>query len=343
MKLIECVPNFSEGKDESKIRAIAEAFASVQGVTVLDVDMGADANRSVMTIAGPPESIVEAGFRGIAEASRRIDMRIQQGAHPRIGATDVVPLIPIHGSTMEECIHLSRQLGERVGRELAIPVYLYGEAAETGNRKKLSAIRAGGFESLESKMREPTWKPDFGPLSPNEKAGAAAIGARPLLIALNINLDTRDLTVAKRIAAEMRESGRQVRVGDKTKRLHGLLKACQAIGWDMPGYGRTQVSTNLTDFRMTPPHTVYETCKLLAVKYGTTAAGCEPVGMIPNRAMLMAGRHYAEKEGMSIDKEGDLIALAAEAMGFNSVRPFDPTKKILEYRIQELMGISVDL
>ncbi|MBN2104422.1 glutamate formimidoyltransferase [bacterium] len=343
MKLIECVPNFSEGKDQKKIQTIVDAITSVQGMVVLDVDMGADANRTVVTAAGPSGSVVEAGLCCIYEASRQIDMRIHTGMHPRMGATDVFPLIPLHEMTLEECSTLSRQLGERVGRELKIPVYLYEASAENKNRRKLSEIRSGGYESFSIKMRHPDWKPDFGPDSLHDKAGVTAIGARSLLIAFNINLNTQDVRTAKHIAAEIRESGRDVKRDGRKRRVPGLLKACQAIGWNMPGYGLTQVSTNLTDYKMTPPHKVYETCQSLAMKYGTTVIGSELVGLIPKQALIMAGHYYAERHSGRISTEESLIDLAVEAMGLDSIHPFDPKEKILEYRIKDLMNICLNL
>jgi len=343
MKLIECVPNFSEGKDRATIQSIVDEIASVNGTTILDVDMGEGANRTVMTFVAHPESVVEAGFRSISSASRLIDMRIHKGNHPRMGATDVFPLIPVCESTLEECDFFSRQLGERVGTELMIPVYLYEAATKIPHRKKLSAIRYGGYESFTEKMKDPYWRPDFGPGSPHIKAGVTAIGTRALLIAFNINLGTDDIKLAKQIAAELRESGKVLQCNGKKRRLPGLLKDCQAIGWYMPEYGFVQVSTNLTDYQVTPPHMAYETCKLLAVKYGTTVIGSELIGMIPKQAILMAGRYYAEQNSSHVCTEDDLITLAIEAMGLNSIHPFESKKKILEYRIQELMNISINL
>jgi len=340
MQLVECVPNFSEGNDRQRIRKITEAMSSVKETVILDVDIGADANRTVVTLAGPPDAVIESGFLGIAEASLQIDMRFQRGAHPRMGATDVFPIVPLQHIDMAACVELSNRLAARVGKELGIPVYLYENSAVSGNRKSLSSIRSGEFESLKEKIINPAWKPDFGPSALHETAGAVAIGARPLLIAFNINLATRNLNIARKIAGDIRESGRRIRQGSVWVRVPGLLKNCKAIGWEMPGYGLTQVSTNLTRYSHTPPHQVYETCRDLALKYGTRVAGSELIGMIPKEALLMAGRHYADHTAENIE-ENELIALAIRTMGMQSVRPFEPRQKILEYRIHELLQISL--
>ena len=342
MKLIECVPNFSEGRNRSTIRAIVRALEGKPGHSVLNVDMGWDANRTVVTTVCTPETVVEAAVSGISEAGRLIDMRRHSGAHPRIGSTDVFPLIPLYQTTIDQCITLSRQLGERIGEELRIPVFLYGDSATRPTRRRLHGIRAGQYESLIQNIGKPGWEPDYGPAFLHPKAGAVAIGARPLLIAYNVNLDTNNLNVAKKIAAAVRETGGISEKRDYSGGKTGRLKACQAIGWNMPEYGFTQVSMNLTDYRLTPPHIAYETCKTLAGEQGVAVKGSELIGMIPLQAMLVAGHYYASQTAQNAADDAALIRIAVEQMGLSSVRKFLPRKKILEYRIQEKLGLHIE-
>ena len=290
--------------------------------------------------------MLEAAFQGIRAASQVIDMRNQQGEHPRLGATDVCPLVPFKNSTMDACIQLSNELGKRVGHELGIPVYLYNRSAQVESRINLAEIRKGEYEGLETKMKCSGWEPDFGPETFNAKNGATVIGARDFLIAYNINLESQDVTIAQTIAAKIRESGTVKKdahgstVKDsmgKPLRESGLFKACKAIGWKMEHMGCTQISTNLTDMHQTLPHEVFETCKKLAIELGTTVTGSELVGMIPQFAMKQAGEFYA-----GLDNQDDFkrISIAVEAMGLSKMSPFIPEKRILEWALGRIVGAS---
>jgi glutamate formiminotransferase/formiminotetrahydrofolate cyclodeaminase len=342
-KIVECVPNFSEGRDTAKIDLIADAIRAIEGVSLLDVDPGKDTNRTVMTFVGPPEQIVEAAFAAIAKAADLIDMRRHSGAHARIGATDVCPFVPVDGVTMEECVDLAKKLGERVGRELGIPVYLYEEAATQPGRKNLADIRSGEYEGLTEKLAIPEWKPDFGPTAFNAKFGATVIGAREFLIAYNVNLNTRDVKIAKEIAFAIRETGRLqrdengqvVRDGEgNALRAPGKFQACKAVGWYMADFGRAQISINLVNYKITPPHIVFDECCRLAEKLGARVTGSELVGLIPRQAMINAGRHYLKKQGKTTGvPESELIHIAVLSMGLNDLYPFEAEKKIIEYRI----------
>ena len=288
MRLVECVPNFSEGRDLARIDEITNEIKGVEGVRLLDVDPGKDTNRSVVTILGTPDEVVEAAFRAIRKAAEVIDMSKHSGAHARMGATDVCPFIPVSGMTMDDCAELARRLGSRVGEELGIPVYLYEYAAATPERRNLANIRAGEYEGLEAKLADPEWKPDFGPAEFNPGAGATVIGAREFLIAYNVNLNTRDTKVASEIAFTIREKGRLkrdkadkiVRDADgKVIREKGLFKECKAVGWYMEDFGRAQVSINLTNYNITPPHLVFDECERIAAEQGarvTTPNWCTP-------------------------------------------------------------------
>ena len=342
-KIVECVPNFSEGRDEAKINLITEAIRAVEGVSLLDVDPGKDTHRTVMTFVGPPESVVDAAFAAIAKAAEVIDMRRHSGAHARIGATDVCPFVPVAGVTMAECVDLARKLGERVGRELGIPVYLYEEAALQPARKNLADIRAGEYEGLPEKLAMPEWKPDFGPTTFNAKSGVTVIGAREFLIAYNVNLNSRDVKIAKEIAFDIRETGRLqrddngqvVRNGEgNAQRSPGKFQACKAVGWYMADFGRAQISINLVNYKITPPHIVFDECCRLAEKLGARVTGSELVGLIPRQAMIDAGRHYLKKQGKTTGvPESELIHIAVLSMGLDDLYPFEAEKKIIEYRI----------
>jgi glutamate formiminotransferase/formiminotetrahydrofolate cyclodeaminase len=336
MKLIECVPNFSEGRNPAIIQYLIDSISKIRNVSILDVDSGADTNRTVITFIGTPDSVAEAGYRIIAEASIHIDMNTHRGIHPRIGATDVFPIVPLRDVSMEECILISRQLAERVGNELHIPVFLYEQSACHENRKSLSAIRTGGYEKMNEKIKKPEWEPDFGPAELHPRAGATVIGARSILIAYNINIRTHDAAIARYIASELRETGRKIIIEGQLKREPGFLKACQAIGWYLPSYGKAQVSMNLRNYIITPPHVAYEACREVALKYGTAVAGSELIGMIPREALLMAGRFYARKFQKGKYDNESLIALAVDELGLNSVRSFDSKKKIIEEQVQHL-------
>lgn len=346
-RLIECVPNFSEGRNKDVLDAIAAVIRSVTGVQLLDVDPGADTNRTVMTFVGAPEDVTEAAFQAIRTASLHIDMRSHRGAHPRMGATDVCPLIPIEGVNVAECVKFAEQLGERVGRELGIPVYLYESAARTEARRNLANIRAGEYEGLDRKMSDPDWKPDFGD-GFNERAGATVIGVREFLIAYNVNLNTSDKKLAHDIALTIREAGRLRRDDDgeivrdesgAQLKAPGLLSHVKAVGWYIESYGQAQVSINLTHFKETPPHVVYETIRAEAEKRGLLVTGSELVGLIPLEAMRMAGRYYFQKQGRSPGvSEEELVAMAVRSLGLDQLGPFDPSQKIVEYRFRKLAG-----
>lgn len=345
MPLVECVPNFSEGRNQKVIDAIAAAICDVEGVSLLDVDPGKATNRTVMTFVGEPNVVVEAAFRAIARAAETIDMRQHKGEHPRMGATDVCPFIPVSDITMEECVVLAKQLGERVGVELGIPVYLYAEAAQAPERRNLADVRKGEYEGLSERMKDPSFKPDFGPSQFNATAGATVIGARPFLIAYNVNLNTRSKKLAGEIALNIREGGRAARdqsgriikdENGQTVTVPGTLKACRAVGWYIDEYKRAQVSINLIDYRITPLHAVFDECCRQADKLGLRVTGSELVGLIPLAPMLDAGRHYLEKQGRSAGvPDAELIEVAVQSLGLAELSPFDPQKKIIEYTVQE--------
>lgn len=350
MRLVECVPNFSEGIDRAVIDAVAAAIVSTDGAHLLDVDPGRDTNRTVITFVAGYDSIVQAAFNAIEVASRLIDMTHHRGAHPRIGATDVCPFVPVKGVTMGDCVELARQLGKRVGDELGIPVYLYEYAATKPDRRNLADIRAGEYEGLAKKLKDPSWKPDFGPAAFNARSGATVIGARDFLIAYNVNLNTRDQKVANDIAMSIRESGRPKRDdkgqivkdrGGKPVLVPGALKACKAVGWYIDEYERAQVSINLTDASLTPPAIAFDEVKRQAEKRGVRVTGSELVGLIPLEAMLHAGRHYLLLQGKSTGvPERELVRTAVQSLGLNELAPFDPKKKIIEYRVAAGMPLA---
>ncbi|MGB9905814.1 MAG: glutamate formimidoyltransferase [Candidatus Saccharicenans sp.] len=342
MKIVECVPNFSEGRDREKIQAIVREIESTPGVKLLDVDPGQATNRTVVTFIGSPESVKEAAFKAIRKAAEVIDMSQHQGAHPRIGATDVCPFVPVSGVTMEDCVRLAHELGKRVGEELGLPVYLYEEAATRPERKNLASIRAGEYEGLADKLKDPNWQPDYGPAVFNPRAGATVIGAREFLIAYNINLNTRDRKIAQEIASYLRESGRPKKdrqgnlVYDKNGRpvkVPGKFRAVKAVGWYIDEYGIAQISINFTNYKITPPHLVFDEACRLAEKMGVRVTGSELVGLIPLEALLLAGRYYLEKQGKSPGvPEKELIRIAVRSLGLSDIVPFDPAKKIIEYQ-----------
>lgn len=345
--LLECVPNFSEGRNPAVIREIEEAIRSVEGVVLLDVDPGYDTHRTVMTFAGPPEPVCEAAFRAIQRAAELIDMRHHKGAHPRMGATDVCPLIPISGITMEEAAALAHKLARRVGEELGIPVYCYEYAATAPHRKNLADIRAGEYEGLEEKMKRPEWKPDYGPATFNAKSGATVIGARNFLIAYNVNLNTTSVRRANAVAFDVRERGRVKREGDpvtgpvvKDEKgepvyVPGLLKSVKAIGWYIPEYGCAQISMNLTDPNTCDIHEAYETVKQRAEARGLRVTGSELVGLIPKSSLLKAGRYYLNLQRRSLGlPEEEIIRIAVKSLGLDVVKPFDVRKKVIEYALE---------
>jgi glutamate formiminotransferase/formiminotetrahydrofolate cyclodeaminase len=353
MKLVECVPNFSEGRDREKIRAITAEIEAVAGVKLLDVDPGASTNRTVVTFIGPPEAVREAAFRAIAKAAEVIDMRAHKGAHSRMGATDVCPFVPVSGVTMADCVRLAGELGARVAAELGIPVYLYEAAARKPERRNLATVRAGEYEGLPEKLKDPRWAPDFGKPVFNPKSGATIIGAREFLIAYNFNLNTRDRKLAHEIALSLRESGRAKRdkQGDivkdargNTVTVPGKFKEVKSVGWYVEDYGVAQVSVNFTNYKTTPVHVVFDEAVRLAGKLGLRVTGSELVGLIPKEALLMAGRHYLEKQGKSPGvPDEELIRMAVRSLGLNDVAPFEPEKKIIEYQVREPGRALVDM
>ena len=344
-KWVECVPNFSEGRDLSVIEKITAEIEAVEGVSLLDVDPGADTNRTVVTLVGSPEAAAEAAFRAIGRAAELIDMSGHSGAHPRMGATDVCPFVPLSGVTMEDCAEIARKLGERVGRELGISVYLYGDAAAKPDRRSLAVVRAGEYEAMVEKIQKPEWKPDFGPTELNRRAGVTAVGAREFLIAYNVNLNTRSKKIANEVAFDIREkgrilrdeSGKFVREPDGSPvRGPGLLPECRAVGWYIEEYGRSQVSMNLTNYKITAMHTAFDACVEKAANYGARVTGSELVGLIPLEAMRQAGKHYLAKAGQSTAvSEAELIHIAIRSLGLDEISEFDPKKKIIEYRVRD--------
>jgi glutamate formiminotransferase/formiminotetrahydrofolate cyclodeaminase len=326
-KIVECVPNISEGRDEKIINACADAVRAVDGVTLLDVDPGKSTNRTVFTFVGDPDSVVEAAFQFTKTAYELIDMSKHSGAHPRMGAVDVCPFVPVAGVTTEDCVECSKKFGKRVGEELGLPVYLYEEASTNPARKSLKQIRHGEYEAIKDRIIKPEWKPDFGPQEFNPRFGAMVTGARFFLIAYNVNiLGTKEQ--AHRIALNIREQGR----GENEP---GRLKAIKAIGWYVDEYNMAQVSINLDNYTITPPHVVFEECVKDAKELNLAAAGSELVGLIPLEAMLMAAEYYIKKENLFIVDEKQKIRLVVERLGLNSVSPFNPEKRIIEYMISE--------
>ena len=344
MKLVECVPNFSEGRDKNKIQAIVREIETSKGVKLLDVDAGESTNRTVVTFIGSPEDAAEAAFRAIRKAAEVIDMRVQKGAHSRIGATDVCPFVPVSGVSMEECVALAHALGRRVGDELGIPVYFYEEAATREERRNLAAIRAGEYEGLPEKLKDPAWAPDAGPAVFPPGAGATVIGAREFLIAYNINLNTRDRKLANEIALNIRESGRAKRDADGAivrdaaggaVKMPGRFSHVKAVGWYIEDYGIAQISINFTNYKVTPVHVVFDEVRAQAAALGLRVTGSELVGLIPKDALLATGRYYLEKQGKSSGvPEPELIRTAALSLGLSDVAPFDARKKVIEYQFE---------
>src|SRR5438477_4637960 len=346
-KLIECVPNFSEGRDQNIIRQITDAIASVDGVSLLDVDPGASTNRTVVTFVGSPDAAVEAAFRAIKKAAELIDMRKHKGAHPRMGATDVCPFIPVSNVSWEEAIACANRLGKRIGDELKIPVYLYEKAAKNKSRSNLSVIRTGEYEGFFEKIKQPEWKPDFGPDVFNERSGATVIGVRDFLVAYNANLNTKSVRRANSVAFDVREQGR-VKTADGTPwgkpvldangepiRIPGMLKHVKAIGWFVKEYGIAQVSMNLTNIEETPLHAAFDACCESASRRGLRVTGSEIVGMVPKKSLIDAGRYFLRKQKWSEGaSEEDLIDIAIRSMGLSELKPFDPKEKVIELKIE---------
>lgn len=364
MRLIECIPNFSEGHDLNKIKLITNAIESVDGITLLDVDPGSDTNRTVVTFVGSPEVISEGAFQGIKTASELIDMSKHKGTHPRMGATDVCPLVPVSNVTQQECIKISKLLAKRVSDELNIPVYLYEQSAQILERKNLSFIREGEYEGLSKKIIKSKWKPDFGPSEFNSKSGATVIGARDFLIAYNINLNTKDERLATDIAFELRESGRSKRIPNpdspnlldgeivrtkegKPVKVSGLFKDLKGVGWFLPELKRAQISLNFNNFNESTLHDVFDKACELAQDRGARVTGSELVGLVPMEAMLMAGRHYLKKQRYTTGIPlSDIIEVAIQSLGLNDIVPFKAEEKIIENAIktssEKLISLKTD-
>ncbi len=336
--IVECVPNFSEGRDAAIIEAIGAAVRTVPGVKLLSVEPDKDYNRTVVTFIGSPEGVVDAAFGATRVAAEQIDMTKHSGEHPRIGATDVVPFVPVSGIGMEECVQLARSYGRRVGDELKIPVYLYEEAATRPERRNLASVRKGEYEGLPAKLSDPAWKPDFGPAEFSARSGATVTGARVFLIAYNVNLNTNDQQIAHEIALRIRESGRIKKdaqgnalmdaLGRKVL-VPGTLQSVKAMGVLLEAQNIAQVSINLVNFPVTPPHIAFEEVKRQAASLGVEVTGSEIVGLTPKEALVMAGRFYAP----GITNESTLIATAIERLGLSQLDRFDPSRKIIEFQL----------
>lgn len=330
-KIIECIPNFSEGQNANTLKAIASAIRAIEGAKLLHIDRGKAANRTVFTFAGKPENVVEAAYQAIKVAATLIDMQGQKGEHPRIGATDVCPLVPIANISMAEVKVLAEKLAKKVG-DLGIPVYLYEHSAKKKERRNLATIRSGEYEGLAAKMKLPEWQPDFGAKF-NPKTGATVIGARDFLIAYNVNLNTDSVEIANKIALEIRTSGKimQKEKGQKV-RVGGVCQALKAIGWYIEEYGKAQVSMNLTNYKITGIHQAYEACKTAAQKYGVEVTGSELIGLIPLAAMVSAGTFYLQKAGKTTNQSADIIIqTAVNHLGLAELEPFNYKKRIIEY------------
>jgi glutamate formiminotransferase/formiminotetrahydrofolate cyclodeaminase len=346
-KIVECVPNFSEGRDAGVIDQIGAEVKKVAGVELLDVDRGRGTNRTVMTFVGSPDGVEEAAFQAIKKAAELIDMSRHSGAHPRLGSTDVCPFVPVAGVTMAECIEIAKKLGRRVGEDLAIPVYLYEEAASSEERKSLAYLRAGEYEGLAEKLKKKEFKPDFGKAVFNKKAGATVIGAREFLIAYNVNLNTRNVKLAKEIAKRMREKGCTVKNPETgaQETIPGTLKAVRAVGWYIAEYQMAQISVNLLNYKITPLHRVFEEAEKLAAEFGVRVTGSELIGLIPLEAVLQTGRYYLRKQGGSLGvDEKEQVRAAVQSLGLDEISPFNPEHKIIEYRFRKKGALaSMDL
>lgn len=341
-RVMECVPNFSEGRRPEVIEAIAASIGSVEGARVLHVDPGFDANRTVITFAGDPDAVVEAAFRAVKCASQLIDMRVHTGRHPRIGATDVLPLVPVRGITLEECAEYARRLSQRIYEELGIPVYCYEAAAYKDKWRNLAVCRAGEYEALATRIVQPDEMPDYGGGEYTLQAacsGASVVGARKFLIAVNFNLNKEtDVQCAKEIALDVHEKGRIVKrdgvpvldENGNVVRRPGTLKACKAIGWYIEEYGRAQVSMNVTDIDVAPLHKVYEEVSRVALLRGARVTGTEIIGLVPERVLVEAGRYFAAQRGCTCVDDGEAVSIAVETMGLSEIAPFVPDERIIE-------------
>ncbi|HNT70108.1 MAG TPA: glutamate formimidoyltransferase [Bacteroidales bacterium] len=343
-KIIECVPNFSEVRDMKIINQITAEIKNTDGVKLLDVDPGATTNRTVVTFAGEPDAVIEAAFKAVKKATELIDMSKHKGAHPRFGATDVCPLVPVANITMKEVIEYANKLGKRIGEDLGIPVYLYEFAAKSEDRRNLANVRAGEYEGLEKKLKDPLWHPDFGPAKFLPKSGAIAVGARNFLVAINYNLNTTSVRRANAIAFDVREKGRPMRKGNpitgeivkdengNTIYIPGTLKATKAIGWFIEEYGIAQVSMNITDISVTPVHIAFDEVSEKARLRGIRVTGAEIVGLIPKSVLIDAGKYFLKKQQRSTGvSEDELIKIAIKSMGLDDLKPFDAQNKVIEF------------
>ena len=345
-QIIECVPNFSEGRDLTVIKQITDVIESCEGVRLLDVDPGAATNRTVVTFVGTPEKVIETAFQAVKKAASLIDMSKHSGAHPRFGATDVCPLVPVANISMEEVAEYARKLGKRIGEELKIPVYCYEDAAFTKERRNLAYCRSGEYEGLKEKIVKPEWKPDFGPAEFNSRSGATAVGARDFLVAINYNLNTTSTRRANAIAFDVREKGRPKREGNpitgkvvKDEKgndvmIPGTLKATKAIGWFIDEYGIAQVSMNITNISTTPVHVAFDEVCQKAADRGVRVTGSEIVGLVPKKVLIDAGKHYLTKQQRSLGiSESELVKIAVKSMGLDDLKPFNPKEKVIEYML----------
>lgn len=347
-KIIECVPNFSEGRDMSVIKQITDVIESVDGIKLLDVDPGKDTNRTVVTFVGGPDEVSQAAFLAVEKASEVIDMSEHYGEHPRMGATDVCPFVPVSGITMDETVAYARKLAKRIGEELKIPVYCYENAAFEEKRRNLANCRSGEYEGLKKKLADPEWKPDFGPAVFNPRSGATAVGARDFLVAFNVNLNTTSIRRANAVAYDVREKGRPMREGDPVSgkpvkdsngnpvMIPGSLKSVKAIGWYIEEYGIAQISMNLTNISVTPVHIAFDEVCRKADERGLRVTGSELVGLIPLKAMLDAGKYFLRKQKRSPGvSDEELIKIAVRSMGLNDIHPFKPEEKVIEFVMAE--------
>jgi len=338
MKIIECVPNFSQGRNESTFKAISDAIEKTKGVKLLNLEPDADYNRVVVTMAGDENGILEGAINASKAAAEFIDMRNHKGEHPRMGAIDVVPFVPVKNITMEECVKISEVYGERISKELNIPVYLYEAAARKPERRNLSDIRKGEYEGLEEKLKDPEWKPDFGKAEFNPKLGAIVSGARFFLIAYNVNIKSTDVSKAKEIAEILRESGRPqrddkgniIKIDGKPVKIPGRLKHFKGMGVSLEKYNITQVSINLTNYNVTPLYIAFEEVKKEADRLGVEVDGSEIVGLVPLEALLKTGKYYSDND---VSDEDRLVDLAIEKLGLNSLNPFNKKEKVIDYLI----------
>ena len=339
-EIVECVPNFSEGVNDNIIKSITSQIEATEGVKLLNVDPNPDYNRTVVTFVGNSEGVEEAAFRATKKAAELIDMSRHRGGHPRVGATDAVPFVPVSGVKMEDCVQIANGYARRVGDELGIPIYLYEEAATRPERRNLATVRKGEYEGLPQKLRDPQWKPDYGPSEFNPKSGATMAGARFFLIAYNVNLNTNDKNIAHEIALRIRESGRPLRDKEgkiikdekgKTKRIPGSLKAVKAIGVLLEEHNIAQVSINLINYNITPPHRAFEEVKKDAEDLGVEVTGSEIVGLTPKEALLEAGRYWLTQKGKGLDlPEEELIKVSIDYLGLSQLASFIPEEKIIE-------------